>query len=418
MPTDPETVRAPRARRPQQNTGWIRRLPWTIRFVIPAMLLFFLGREGWRAFESSRGHIQVVDADGVPLAIAGRVEVFVADESPSAASPTPQIGVYDLEPDGSLTLPADEIGDRALVRMAVSGHGIAYGVIEPGAEVLPLRLGQPMQVEGRVIDTAGVPVAGALIQVLGGGARGVLLTEVETDAEGKFAVGGVSDTVRSWSFRVLARDYELGQIDWLSRDGERIEFTLNPSPPAQGRLVLDGTAAGSEAPPLGDLELRIHHLPSVTARTRDDGRFSVHHLPTAPRFAHVLVPDLPRGWTYRRTALRSGDTRDVLLQPAQQLRGRVVNGHTNGGVAGAVVYHEHGPNGIESAVCDGDGRFVLDRVPFGPVEVFADVMVSRASVPSDKLEGKGRGRKVLIQGSESVFVQPGKEPEPLQITMW
>jgi hypothetical protein len=418
LPTDPETVRAPRARRPQQPTSRFRRLPWTIRFVIPVMLLLFLGREGWRELQTWRGHIQVVDAEGMPLALVGRVEVFAADESPSAPSPTPQLGVYETEADGSLTLAADEIGERALVRMAVSGHGIGYGIIEPGAEVLPLRLGQPMSVAGRVIDTAGVPVPGAQIQVLGGGARGVLLTEVETDPNGEFTVGGVSDTVRSWSFRVFARGYELGQVDWLSRDGERIEFTLNPAPPAGGRLVLDGTAADRAAPALGDLELRIHHLPGVTARTQEDGTFSVHHLPPAPRFAHVLVPGLPSGWTYRRTALRSGDTRDVLLQPAQQLRGRVVNGHTNGGVAGAVVYHEHGPNGIESAVCDGDGRFVLDRVPFGPVEVFADVMVPRRSVPADKLEGKGRGRKVLIQGTESVFVQPGQTPEPLKITMW
>ncbi|MGA0869955.1 MAG: hypothetical protein ACO3UM_13590, partial [Planctomycetota bacterium] len=114
MPTDPETVRAPRARRPQQPTSRFRRLPWTIRFVIPVMLLLFLGREGWRELQTWRGHIQVVDAEGMPLALVGRVEVFAADESPSAPSPTPQIGVYETEAAGSLTLDADEIGERAL----------------------------------------------------------------------------------------------------------------------------------------------------------------------------------------------------------------------------------------------------------------------------------------------------------------
>jgi hypothetical protein len=417
---DPRDLRPPRRSRPPEparRSLWAR-VPYTIRFGLPIAVLALIGRESWLAWSATRARIQLVDASGQRIEGPAVAEFFVYDEDPAGPSPTALLARRHLEPDGTLAVGRDLIGAAALVRLEVQGHGIAYGLVEPGPEVRQFELGEPSTVRGRVVDAAGAAVAGARVQALGGGQRGVLLGETLSDAEGGFVIEGVSDSVRSWSFRVFAPGFGLGQLDWLSQPDEAVRIELEASAPARGRLLVDPTAADREPPALGDVALRIFHLPGVVARTEPDGSFAIPHLPAPPRFAYLLIPDLPPAWTYRRTALQAGTEREVVLMPARTLRGRVVNGHDGRGVAAAIVHHDHGPHGVESAVCDAGGGFELGRVPNGSVVVHAHVTVQRRSLPAEVREEKGRHESVMIQGSETLLIRPDAEPGELLIRLW
>src|SRR5690606_21416995 len=179
-------------------------------------------------------------------------------------------------------------------------------------------------------------------------------------------------------------------------------------------VVDDG---GGDLPELGDLELRILRLPGLVTRTAADGSFEFRHLPPSPLRGPVVVPELPEGWTYRRTAVAAGERVEVRIERAWTLRGRVVSGHQGVAVAGAGVYHDHGPLGIEGTRCASDGSFELTRVPSGTVDVFADRMVERRVLTEETLGTKTRTKRGMPQGPTRVQVAAGVEPEPIEVTI-
>lgn len=390
-------------------------MPLTIRYGLPLLAVVLIGFWAWDELVPPSAHLRVIDGAGEPAAVSVPVELFAYDSSPSAPSPMPSLGTFELDDSGVLSVSRDVIGDAALARLDVPDHGIAYGYLEPGQRT-ELRLGALLAVEGVVKNHEDAPLAGARVQAFGGGSRGVLLAETETGADGKFRFDRLSDSLPGATFRVRADGYGITDTIWTVGDPP-VTVALEPTEPARGRLVAPPDAGGDE-PDLGGLEVRLHHVPGLTSCTGPDGTFTIPHAPPPPARVSVLVPDLPAGWTYRRTAVQAGQSTDVEIMRSRKIRGRVVNGHDGSGIAGATVQHDHGPLAVEATRTDGEGRFELDRVPLGTVDVFAFLIVDRSALPADARQGRGRGRKVMIDGFDTVVVRSDVAPDELVITLW
>lgn len=415
LPRDPSTRRTPVPSRPRppKRRGW-RRLPVSIRVMLPLGLIAAIGYGSFDAWRATRAHLQLVDASGAPLELVAEVAGFVYESEPWGASPPRALGRWSSEADGSLTLGSRQIGVEALVRASAPGHGTGFALLRPGEGVAELRLGAPLVVSGKVATEDGRGVPGARVIVLGGGQRGVVLSETTTDADGGFTVDDVSDSVQGWTFRVLAERHAIEHFDWMAGPrAPEIDIRLRATLPARGRLVV--TADGDDLPELGGLELRILRLPGLVTTTAADGSFEFLHLPPSPMRGPVVIPELPAGWTFRRTTVAAGETIELRIERATTLRGEVFSRTRGVRIGGAAVYHDHGPLGMETTRADDDGAFELTRLPHGIVDVFADCMVERRSLSAEALESKTRTKRVLLQGSTPVAVAPGVPLEPIEV---
>ncbi len=225
-------------------------------------------------------------------------------------------------------------------------------------------------VEGVVVDAEGHPLANAEVQVASAGqneaVRGLYLSharKAETDAQGRFSVGGIAGgpavLVAEWG------DWEAER--WLATR-ECVHLTA----PARGvRVVLT---------PLGGVRMRLL-LPDrrlyegeVWTSTDDaDGNSSGgSDKVSGGRLEQARLEDgdwvlrvAPEGyaWIRRAFTIRDGawiDLGDVVLDPGVVISGRVVD---SGGrpVAGADISCDE--NDDRSTITDAEGRFSLDRFP-------------------------------------------------------
>ncbi len=331
----------------------------------------WLGLMGYDAWRNSFAQLQVRGPDGEKLA-GVHVEFFSNDQSSTGTSPPKRIGEYHAE-SADVTVGTDLVPGNALIRVKASGFGATYGLMEAGQPALPVKLGKPLSRRGRVVagtNSGSVPIEGASVQAFGGGARGVLLEEVLTDADGVFTLTEISDTVPFLTYRVFARGYGLyekeehGSIDQLD------SFSLAPTRPVVGRVI-----APEGYDPTG-LELRIFRLPGAIAKVGEDGSFRFDNLPPSPMRCTIVAPTLPKNLTFRKCVVRAGDDDvELSVHRAGRLRGFAIDRESRKAIAGTKVFHEHGPNGIQVVTCDRHGQFELARVPQGSVRITADVLV-------------------------------------------
>jgi len=413
----------------------------------------------------------VVDVEGKPVAGA---KVYLREWSRSRVSENP----YDENPrdvlatvqtaaDGTFrfdNVPAPPLqyrGDEAPwdVVAVASGHGMAWRHLRSGDDKTPttLRLPAEAKLTGRLVDGQGRPVAGAevrLHELAGLGSRirdfsgpadrldlgwSQLAPRDQTDANGRFAIGGLPPEMRAVLVAehdeyaregIYAATADRPQPDLedtsYSPEGERQERTrkvhtgdftvqLKPGLHVRGRVLCADTKKPYPAAKVM-LSFRSRALHQIADA---QGRFAFHSL-SDPEWYVSASPPPQTDYLGRRVHVALGEDQreaeaQIELPRGQTVTGSVVGEDTHKGVPGVSVYFrdqlpddasdrfyassvttdEHGAFRI--AVPSGSGRLGV----FGPVEGYD---LPRSSIPR-------RGQSPDPRFIHSLEVKPG-EPVP------
>lgn len=356
------------------------------------------------------------DAASVPV----RLESFALDDRPHAPSPMPRLGAIELESGGTARLGGALLPGEALLRVTAPGHGVGFVDVRCGHSY-EFVLGDAVSVTGRVTDPAGHGLVGARILVFGGGARGVLLGETVSAADGVFVIDGIAASVSHVTMRVVHDGFSITEVSGFLAERKAFEVQLQPTLPVVGRVTTDGAIPLR----LQDLELRVFHVPGLQTRTDADGRFTLLYAPSGVDQFYLLASTLPAEFTHRRCAVSVGAADvELLVTASAMVRGRVVNGNNQLGVAGASVVHDHGPSGLEVATCDSGGWFEIGRVPPGPVTLRAEILIDRPvdgpAMPkaSDRAVSLIRTRKTLVQSTVDLAIRAGEIRDGVEIVIF
>lgn len=370
---------APRRVRPTNRPKRRRsKVPVTIRYGLPLIALVMLVIRGYEWWESTRVELQFVDASGQAVQLVGTLEVFESSSHPADASPPRMIGEPIALEGDSVVLDRELVGPGVFVRWNAEGYGRGFDYVEKREEPSQLLVAPPISRGGTVLSARGEVLAGAQVFALGRDVNGLVLAESETDADGRFLLDGVSGEERIWVVRVIAEGHELRHVDWTFGPRDRptetgpSEIRLAPADVRPGQVVVPSDLLASGFDPsvlrVGVLSLRALRLP-----VKNDGSFSLDHVPTKYQRVHLILEGLPDGWTHRRTTVEKFDAEArIEVVPARRLSGVVVNGHDRLGVSGARVRHSHGPRGDEIVETDDRGRFEFVFAPGDAIEVFAE----------------------------------------------
>lgn len=362
---------------------------------------------GYRVWQEGRTVLEFVRDGAPPPRLV--LTVFPDQFSFAAPSPPPPLGELTCE-DGSVVLDAASIPGRALVRYAGEGVGTGYVAVQAGNRLPPIRLGPPARLSGRVGEPQGVfvfglrclglsPVAGARVLGLGGGEHGVLLCETTTGADGRFELHGFDAGLSGLGIRVLQPGFAVAHVDWI-RGGDR-EGPIVPllrTKPIRGRV-----AAPHDCDP-GTLLVLAKGLPGVATQVAADGAFVLDHVPPdlEPR---LLLYGLPERFTHGLVRASAGQEGVLFaVMRSATVRGYVVERASQRPVAGALVWHPHGPAGQITVESAADGSFVLPRVPPG------EVVIGAQFTSVDQL-----GQKDEFSGTRRLFLQEGVDQDRILI---
>ncbi len=322
-----------------------------------------------------------------------------------------------------------------------------------GARVVTLELNGPGgSVEGRVLDPAGRPLAGAQVYA---GPRGGYLVDLPDGLQALSARPVPVMTGPDGSF-VLPGDLEPGghpifavahgfpvreeEVEVLAGRTTRIELRLEQPATIEGRVVSRTGEPVADVRVVAAREQRggytFHDHPPCEARTDEAGRFVLGWLASGEHELNASVPDRPRlGKARAIVECAAGATSacELVLDPGLSITGSVVDaagrplagwsvrGHTDARKA------SHRPR---TDVTDLEGRFVLANLAEGPCLIVVgapgtDIIPARAVLedvlPGEEVEivvedagvGKGavRGRVAGADGTPPQDVQLVLFPE-------
>jgi hypothetical protein len=238
----------------------------------------------------------------------------------------------------------------------------------------PVSQGTP-RIRGIVRDPDGTPAAGVQIRIMPGGRQGAT-----SDAEGKFEV---TWDRQGWSpqtiFCLMARDVRrnLATVVEIDESTTTLDLKLQPGIVIAGRVAdPNGKGiAGARVTPSLRLSYWGSSLGSDEIRTNDAGDFEVQAVPGGHKYDLHVAAEGYGGKsrdgldTDAAVAGRLDTGLWTLLPGNLSLSGRVVDVQNNP-VAGASlhVYGDGQPNGV-NALTDAEGRFTLQGVCPGGVNV-------------------------------------------------
>lgn len=385
--------------------AWWQRIPISIVAGVP-LLLIAGGWFGYRAWRQSLTILTFVPPDGMA---APELELtFYPDQLAFASrSPAAAIG-RQRAPAGEVVLDAALVADNVIVRYAGSGVGTGFVRVVPRRPGAPVLLRGPTRLRGRVGEPQGFfcfglralglrAVVGARVLAMGGGEHGVLLGEAVTDAEGRYEIAGFAEGLPNLGVRVLAAGHAM-QFVATTAGGDEPTVALVATQPIAGKVAL---------PPGVDpkaLRVLAKGLPGVEAAVGDDGAFALDHV--APNLEpRLLVHGLPPSWTHAQVHAMPGDANvAIAVVPAARVRGRVVDRNTLLPIAGAMVWHEHGPAGWVAVDADSDGRFELELAPAG------SLLVRAQRYSEDAL-----GNRETLFGERRIDIEAGKDVDGLVV---
>lgn len=365
-----------------------------------AVVAFF----AWQAWRENHVELEFVRADGAVPALT--LTMFPDRYSFTAPSPPPAIGQLQID-DGAVTLGRDLVPERAFVRYAGQGVGTGYVAVEIGKPVQPIPLRAPAQLSGRVGDPQGVflfglrclglrPAGGARVFGLGGGEQGVVLCETVTDADGRFVLDGFDSSLPVIGVRVLQPGFAIAHVNWYRAAPPAGQ--PGPIVPLVPTQLIRGVVELPDGVDARGLRLLAKGLPGVETSIAADGTFALDHVP--PIFEpRLLVHGLPETFTHGRVNASPGQSGvRIEVVRAAIVRGFVVERATQRAVAGAMVWHPHGPAGQVAVDTASDGSFVLRGVPPGTIRIGAQAEVVDAL-----------GQKDTYSGARTVEVHEGAD---------
>jgi len=379
-------------------------LPYSIRFGVPLavigalLVLIYQALFGWDT------RISVLDREGAPVS-KGLIEFFVFDDTRASRSPSQKLGEMVFEGAGPHAAGWDLVPGAALIRVTADGLGVASAFVEHGQGVQLCDMGPPTSVRGTVIGADGEAAANARVQAFGSGSHGVLLGETVTSEEGRFELGGLSETLAYVRVRVFAERAAVVEHDvWFDQDNEAL-ITLQRTADVLGRVITP------EGVTREGLQVQAFSVPGVEAVTDEEGRFVLRHLPPPPTRTRVVLGLVEPGYTHRVTWVTPGDPK-IEIEVAREaiVEGQVVEEMSNVGVSGASVQHDHGPGGGVTVPCDDSGHFRIGGLPPGEVTLraFALVRVREAS---------GLDPITTRNGKRTLQIQEGEEREAVGILL-
>jgi len=203
-------------------------------------------------------------------------------------------------------------------------------------------------IHGEVIDPASRPVAGALVEVFRNEGDGYSfldtartydqrkIAEVETDAEGRFAVP--VEIGRSYLVVVTSRGFAVERIG--SRyAGEHVGVRMH-----RGATILGRVKRATEDAPVADARIRIFPTDGRSARVRvecttdDAGRFRFDDLPPGDPYVEAL-PETGSAPPMQRLSVAEGAVVEIefVVRDGSTIRGTVVDATTRLPIANAEV---------------------------------------------------------------------------------
>ena len=329
-------------------------------------------------------HGTVTCPDGLP-AKGVRVAAFRGEmwEQGYVETATAEDGSYEFRnlPDGAYLLIA--VGDDATNARTISLHDIWM----TGNKLRQDLKTEPVDAEvatGRVLDSQGEPVEGALVlSVADWGSYGISLAlQTRTDREGGYTIHQSNTPLMDMRppFVAFAEGHGPGVLrgalstteanDIVLEDGVRVSGTVrfkDSGKPAPGIAVtLRGTAADD-------------NLPDITTKTDATGSFVFGRL--CP-FQYQLVVYNPeeRYTALEHPTLRLFDRQnveglDVLISEGATVSGTVTVRETGEPLAGVRVWipNVRPPRVIREALTDSDGKYSLRYLPAGGMTVRCEV---------------------------------------------
>jgi hypothetical protein len=237
-------------------------------------------------------------------------------------------------------------------------------------------------VRGRVVDAKGRPVVGVDVEVcslwlpadVARSERRYAYAHVATAADGTFALPyfeggprglivkrGGSTSLWRWSSQYFGDEevYEIVLPSALPSVTVRVTRASDGAVLAAAEVWL--TQQGVGWPGWRDSPSRVEWGDSRPA----PGTFRYEDVAAGPMTLYVAATGLAPSERQIQVPATGEMTIDVALKPGVAVRGTVVDAVTNNAVAGARVRWESRDSpGTAETVCDGDGKFVIDHLPF------------------------------------------------------
>ena len=378
----------------------MQRVPISVWILAP-LAVVTAGWMSFRAWKGSRTVVTFVGAGGAPVP---PLELQLFHEQLSFAAPSPPAPYFtqSLADGNEVVFGADEVPQSALLRYSGKGIGVGFASITRGRPA-QIQLAAQGALEGRVGTAAGLfamglrtlgmePVAGARVLAMGGGEHGIALCETTTDADGRFRLEGFSSDLPALGVRVLAKGYALAFSSQFLEPDLSVVVPMLQTQAIRGRVSLPDGVSHER------LRVLAKGLPGVESAIAADGTFELDHVgPTLePR---LLVHGLPTGLTHAQVNAHAGQDEVAITVVADVvIRGRVVERMRQSPMAGALVWHDSGPNGGVNVQADDDGRFEIRGAPPGQL-----VLRAQCTIRTED------GEKETLAGERSIAIEAGKD---------
>ncbi|MEM9556610.1 MAG: carboxypeptidase-like regulatory domain-containing protein [Acidobacteriota bacterium] len=282
----------------------------------------------------------VVDRDDRPV-VGARVFVLPSGRQSSLNRSLQSFTRNEIVSDETGRFAVDGLRDGEQVQLNAYREGYVAGepiaARAPTTEPLRIVLDVAARLMGRVVDTAGEPVAHAELRVSRGNERGYEMQAERTDTDGEFAIdtkpGMLQLTARSDEHRATTLDLE---IDAGSRR-EGLELVL-----ARG-ATLSGRVLGPDGTPVVDVQVGLDdRFNRLTARPMvqvdSDGRYRLGGLDEGP--VTVTARHEHLGSTRASTRIEPGDDEVVLdlqFEDGVEVVGSIRGADTGQPLAGATL---------------------------------------------------------------------------------